>query len=614
MELGEPDNQGRRKPVPIADSEFVIPLDTVIPALSQSPDLSFLPGDTKLKIGPYKALEVDPVTGATNQEGIFAAGEAVTGPGIAVQAMRAGREAAVSIDRFLSGEDMSEGRESKKVFTRAEPDKERWNVEVSPRVSMPSLSLDERRGNFREVDLGLTEEMALAEARRCLNCGICSECMECVAACKAGAVNHDMQDKVMELEVGGVILAPGYDEFDAMRKNNFGYGRYKNVVTSIEFERILSASGPYRGHIVRPSDHREPKRIAFIQCVGSRDTSCDNGYCSSVCCMYSIKEAVIAREHVGTIEPTIFYNDMRAYGKDFDKYVNRAENQYGVRFIRSLISEVEQIPESGDLVLKYLQEDGKLISEQFDLVILAVGFEPPKDVQEMARRLKVDFCQTDTMSPLKTSRPGVFVCGAFVSPKDIPETVMQASGAAGEVSALLSSVRNTLVTEKVYPPERNVAGEVPRIGVFVCHCGINIGGFVNVPCVRDYALSLPFVEYAADNLYTCSEDTQQKMVEIIKEYRLNRVIVASCSPRTHEPLFQATIREAGLNPYLFEMANIRDQCSWVHMFEKEKATAKAKDLVRMAVYKAALIEPLSRVSLPVNQSAILWPIRVSMSI
>jgi len=609
MELGEPDNRGRRRPAPIPGSEFTMPMDTVIPALSQSPDLSFLPDNTNLKISRYGALDVDPVTGATNLEGIFAAGEVVTGPGIAVEAMAKGRECAISIDRFLNGQDMQEGRGNKEADIKADPDIDRWDVEIKARAHMPMLSMEDRQGSFREVDLGLTEEMALEEARRCLNCGICSECMECVATCKAGAINHDLKDQMVELEVGSVILAPGYEEFDATIKTNFGYGRYPNVVASIEFERILSASGPYKGHIVRPSDHREPTRIAFIQCVGSRDTSCDNEYCSSVCCMYSIKEAVIAREHVRTIEPTIFYNDMRAYGKDFDKYVNRAEKEYGVRFIKSLVARVDENPETHDLTLNYICEDGRLITEKFDLVVLAVGFEPPKSVRTMAGRLdvalnKYGFCQTETMSPLKTSRPGVFVCGAFVSPKDIPETVMQASGAAGEASALLSSARNTLVTAKTYPPERDVAGEPPRIGVFVCHCGINIGGFVNVPDVREYALTLPFVYYAADNLYTCSEDTQQKMVEVIKEYRLNRVIVASCSPRTHEPLFQATIREAGLNPYLFEMANIRDQCSWVHMFEKEKATAKAKDLVRMAVYKAALIEPLNRISLPVNSAAL----------
>jgi len=609
MELGEPDDRGRRRPIPIADSEFVMPMDTVIPSVSQAPDLSFLPGDTDLKIGAHDTLDVDPITGATNLEGIFAAGEVVTGPWIAVQAMISGREAAISVDRYLNDQDMRKGRDTKKVFEEAQPHKERWNVEVKPRVKMPRLSLEERKGNFKEVDLGLTEEMAIEEARRCLNCGICAECMECVATCKAGAINHDMKEQTLELQVGSVILAPGYEEFDAKIKTNFGYGRYPDVVSSIEFERILSASGPFKGHIVRPSNHQEPKRIAFIQCVGSRDTSCGNDYCSSVCCMYSIKEAVIAKEHLRSIEPTIFYNDMRAYGKDFDKYVNRAEKQYGVRFIKSLVSEVEQDHDSQALVLKYLREDGQLISEQFDLVILAVGFEPPRDVREMAKRLNVDlnkygFCRTETMSPLRTSRPGIYACGAFVSPKDIPETVMQASGAASEASALLSSARNTLITERTYPPERDVSGEPPRIGVFVCHCGINIGGFVNVPSVKDYALTLPFVKYAAENLYTCSEDTQQKMVEVIKEHNLNRVIVASCSPRTHEPLFQETIREAGLNPYLFEMANIRDQCSWVHMFEKEKATEKAKDLVRMAVYKAALIEPLQRLSLPVNSAGL----------
>ncbi|TET79462.1 MAG: CoB--CoM heterodisulfide reductase iron-sulfur subunit A family protein, partial [Candidatus Cloacimonadota bacterium] len=378
-----------------------------------------------------------------------------------------------------------------------------------------------------------------------------------------------------------------------------------------EFERILSASGPYAGAVLRPGDGEIPRKIAWIQCVGSRDEVHGNGYCSSVCCTYAVKEAVIAKEHAGEfLEPTIFYMDMRTYGKEFDKYQKRAESEYGVRFVRSKVSSIEEVPESKNLILTYETEDGKIKHEEFDLIVLSVGFNPPEGVSELARKLKIElntygFCDTDRLNPLQTTRDGIFVCGAFSGPKDIPETVMQASGAAANAEALLSKVRNTLVKVKEYPPEIDVSGQEPRIGAFICHCGINIGGFVDVPSVVEYVKTLPNVVYAEDNLFTCSEDTQRKIKEAIKEHNLNRVVVASCTPRTHEPLFQETIREAGLNPHLFEMANIRDQCSWIHMKEPEEATIKAKDLVRMAVAKARLIEPLPSFPLDVTQKGLI---------
>jgi len=438
------------------------------------------------------------------------------------------------------------------------------------------------------------------DREKCVGCGLCKN------VCLADAINYSDQEKEVKLNVGAVILAPGVEEFNAKLKSEYGYGRYPNVVTSIEFERTLSASGPFMGRVQRPSDGDIPRKIAFIQCVGSRDVTCGNGYCSSVCCMYATKEAVIAREHMNQIEPTIFYIDMRAYGKDFDKYIERAENEYGVRFVRCRVSDVEEIPKTQNLVIRYETEDGKLHEEEFDLVVLSVGFTPSENVKKLAKNLGVElnengFCKTQTFNPLETSRPGVFVCGMFSSPKDIPETVTQASAAAATVGELLSSVRGTLVEKKKYPKELDVRGQPPRIGVFICHCGINIGGVVNVPSVVEYAKTLPNVVHACENLYTCSSDTQEIIKKRIQEYGLNRVIVASCSPRTHEPLFQETIKEAGLNRYLFEMANIRDQCSWVHMHDHEAATEKAKDLVRMAVAKARMLEPLERLSLGVTR-------------
>jgi heterodisulfide reductase subunit A len=280
-----------------------------------------------------------------------------------------------------------------------------------------------------------------------------------------------------------------------------------------------------------------------------------------------------------------------------------------VRFVRSKVYSVEAVDSTGDLVVKFTTEDGAIRTEKFSMVVLSVGFQSSPELVELAKEVGIQlnpygFCQTKPFSPVETSKPGIFVCGAFSAPKDIPETVMQASGAAGEISAFLASARNTLTRAKEYPPEKDVSGEEPRIGVFICHCGINIGGYVNVPDATEFAKTLPNVVYAERNLFTCSQDTQERIKKVIEEYKLNRVVVASCTPRTHEPLFRETIRKAGLNPYLFEMANIRDQCSWVHMREPDKATEKAKDLVRMAVAKARLIEPLKPLSLPVNRSAL----------
>ncbi len=435
---------------------------------------------------------------------------------------------------------------------------------------------------------------------KCLGCGICEE------VCKAGAVRYEQEDEELQLDVGAVILATGFDEFDPSLKTEYGYGRYLNVVSSIEFERLLSASGPHAGMVLRPSDGDIPHKIAFIQCVGSRDVTCGIDYCSSVCCMYATKEAVIAKEHMNRIEPTIFVMDVRAYGKDFDKYIERAKNEHGVRFVRCRVSSVEEVPETRNLRIRYESEDGKLIQEEFNLVVLTVGIKPAESNKELAEKLGVEldkygFFKTQIFTPIVTSKPGIFVCGAASSPKDIPETVTQASAASAGAGRLLSSVRGTLVKKKEYPRELNVRGQPPRIGVFICHCGINIGGVVNVPSVVEYAQTLPNVVHACDNLYTCSSDTQEIIKKRIEEYGLNRVIVASCSPRTHEPLFQETIRESGLNRYLFEMANIRDQCSWVHMHDPEDATEKAKDLVRMAVAKARVIEPLERPSLGVTR-------------
>jgi len=607
MELGDLDESGRPRPVPISGSEFMIEADMVIPAISQAPDLSFFSEKDGLRTSRWGGIDADPVTLETSAKGIFAGGDAVTGPQTYIDAMGAGRKAAVSIDRFLNGESLREGRENEG------PQKDSIQVDIdgveyrkrAPLVTLPP----EKRKSFDEVSLGLRQEDVVAEAKRCLQCGGCSECLECLKACEAKAINHQLKDEHIEIEVGSIILSPGFDEFQASLKSEYGYGRFPNVVSSIEFERFLSASGPFKGHVVRPSDGNDPKKVAWIQCVGSRDPHIGKGYCSSVCCMYATKEAVIAKEHASEMEATIFFMDMRAYGKDFDKYIERAKTDYRVRYIRSRVSHLKEVPETKNLVIHYETEEGDMVSEEFDLVVLSVGLGPVRDHLEMASVFGIDlnhygFAKTSTFHPLQTSRPGIFASGVFSGPKDVPETVAQASAAAAEASSLLSESRGTLVTEKEYVPEKNVGYEGPRIGAFICHCGINIGGVVDVPAVVEYARTLPYVVHVTDNIYTCSQDTQDTIKKAIEEHRLNRIFVASCTPRTHEPLFQDTIRQAGLNRYLFEMANIRDQCSWVHMHQPEEATEKAKDLVRMAIAKTALLEPLPTQQVEMVQKAL----------
>ncbi len=443
----------------------------------------------------------------------------------------------------------------------------------------------------------------LIDRDQCIGCGLCER------VCLAKAVDYGDQPQTEKIGVGSIILAPGYEVFDARLRPEFGYGVYPNVVSSIEFERLLSATGPHRGHLLRPSDGTIPERIAFIQCVGSRDSNCGNDYCSSICCMYATKEAIIAKEHVHFVKPTIFYMDVRAYGKGFDAYYERAKSDYGVRYIKCMVSRVREQFKTKNLLVTYLDEEGKFVEEEFELVVLSVGMVPSKGTMEMVKRMGVEldtygFCKTRPFEPTSTSKPGVYVCGAFEAPKDIPETVSQASGAVADATAMIAQSRGTIATKKEYPIETDVAGEEPRIGVFVCHCGINIGGIVNVPGVKEYARSLKNVVFVDENLYTCSTDTQEKIKNAIKEQNLNRVIVASCSPRTHEPMFRETLRDAGLNKYLFEMANIRDQCSWVHMNLKKEATEKAKNLVRMAVANARLIQPLGEVAVSVTQKGL----------
>ena len=437
------------------------------------------------------------------------------------------------------------------------------------------------------------------------------KCGACKKLCPTGAVDFDQKPQTETLQVGSLVLAPGFTPFDPSRFDNYQYAKLPNVMTSLEFERILSASGPTMGHVTRQSkDKGEPKKIAWFQCVGSRDMNkCDHPYCSSVCCMYAIKEAVIAKEHVGDdLDCAVFFMDMRTPGKDFERFYDNAREKHGIRFIRSRVHSVDPVLGTDDLEIRYVTESGQMVSETFDMIVLSIGMETSPEVIRLAKKLRIDltegnFCQTSSFEPVATSRKGIFVCGAFQGPKDIPQSVVDSSAAASAAGEILSTARNTLIQKKEAVPEVNVVNERPRIGVFVCHCGINIAGVVDVPAVAEYAATLPYVEFATDNLYSCSQDTQDTMAKIIAEKGLNRVVVAACTPKTHEPLFQETLINAGLNKYLFEMANIRNQDSWVHKNNPELATRKAKDLIRMAVHKVALMAPLQEAELEINQTA-----------
>jgi len=446
------------------------------------------------------------------------------------------------------------------------------------------------------------------DAENCLylnkkKCGICKK------ICPTQAIEFDQKPQVLEIHAGAVIVSTGFEPALTEKQGEFGFGRYQNVVTSLQYERLLSATGPFEGHIRRPSDRRVPRKIAWIQCVLSRDASRNRPFCSSVCCMHATKQAVLTRSHEPDIETTIYFMDIRAHGKGFDSYVDRARYQHGVRYRRSMISQVYLNPENQNLFIETFDHHvNRKIEEEYDLVVLSIGFQPSKEFAELSERLGLvtnpyGFLSAPFDEPVSTSRPGVFVCGGIEAPKDIPETVVQAGAAAAEASILLSSARNPDINAEEKPQELPIDAAA-RVGVFVCHCGTNIAGVVDVRRVMEEIRNLPHVVHTADFMFTCASDTQKELVTAIQNHRINRVVVAACSPRTHEPLFQATLREAGLNPYLFEMASIRDQCSWVHGQEPEKATRKATALVRAAVARAIHLEPLKENVFRVKREAL----------
>jgi len=435
------------------------------------------------------------------------------------------------------------------------------------------------------------------------------KCRICEQVCRNAAIDFAQKPKLIEIKVGAVILAPGLEPYDPAITREYGYGRIQNVVTSLEYERILCATGPYEGEIRRASDLRHPHTIAWIHCVGSRRlTPGNNSYCSAVCCTYTQKQVILTKEHDPEAECVIFHNDIRSYGKDFERFYQRAAAYPGVRFIRchpSIIGE----DDSKNVIVRYATGDNGVKEDRFDMVVLSVGLNPLSDADELAGKFGIEldthgFCKTNPFNPIKTTRPGIFVSGVFQGPKDIPESVVMASAAGATCGELLGYRRGKLATERVYPLERDVRREDPKVGVFVCHCGTNIGRVVDILSVVECARSLPNVVHVEEQLFSCSSDSNKRIAEVIEKKGLNRVIVAACTPRTHKSLFQETLQACGLNKYLFEMANIRDQDSWVHGNDPKAATEKAKDLVRMAVARAELLRPLKEKKIPINRRAL----------
>jgi len=436
------------------------------------------------------------------------------------------------------------------------------------------------------------------------------KCNICVGVCKNKAIDLHQKPERVKINVGAIVLSPGYEVFDPRLRGDYGYGQIENVVTSLDYERLLCSTGPFEGEALRPSDKKHPKNIAWIHCVGSRQViPGGNTYCSAVCCSYTQKQVILSKDHDPDVKATVFHNDIRSYGKDFERFYQRAENLPGVRFIRSYVSIGKEIPDTKNVTIRYATNEDGVKEEEFDLVVLSVGMNPPTGAQDIAAKFGVEldsygFCKTDPFNPILTSRPGVFLSGAFNGPVDIPESVVTASGAGSLTGELLNYRRGKLARDRIYPTERDVEEEEPKVGVFLCHCGANIGRVVDIPDVVDYSLGLENVVHAEEGLFICSTDAAQQISETIREKGLNRVVVAACTPRTHEPLFRDTLREGGLNQYFFDFANIREHCSWVHAREKEEATSKAKDIVRMSVARSALLEPLEEYDLPVNKAAL----------
>ncbi len=607
MKLGEPDSSGRRRPIPIEGSEFTMDLDMVIMAIGQAADVSFLNKEESFELTRWGTFAVDPDTLQTNIPGIFAGGDAVTGPATIIEAIAAGKEAAESIDRFIRGVDPKENRKKRVARVKDEDIDIPEDTPATMRTEMPLLELEKAKKSFREVAQGFSEDQAKTEAARCLSCAGCSECLECVKVCEPNAIVHDMEDKFLDLNVGSIVVTTGIDYLDPKEASEYGYKRFKNIYTSFEIERIMSEDGPSAGELPLGKELQQPLRFAFIQCVGSRNMRHDINYCSRICCMNTIKDSLVLKEHYPDANIVVFYIDIRAFGKGFEEFYNRSLEK-GVQYIKGKPSKVIQ-DDQGNLIIHYEDAQGRSNQMTFDAVCLSSALIPSKGCKELAGMLGVEtdddgfFKNAEPATrPLESTKDGVLVCGCATGPKDITDSIAEASGAAVKAACFLEG--HQLPIEKKEIEQVDVSGP-PRVGVFVCHCGPNISKVVDVKAVVEYAKTLPDVVFTEDYTFACSETSQHQLQERIAEHKLNRVVVAACTPKTHEMSFQDSLTAVGLNPYLFDIANIRNQCSWVHQKEPAKATEKAKELVKMSVARVRKLGALFVKELPVNRDVVI---------
>jgi len=505
------------------------------------------------------------------------------------------------------------------------------NIEILPYAEVQGL--EGEPGDFRAT---VRRKPRYVDVERCTNCGLCAEvcpierphqyegdidtqkaiyqppiraipsayvidmdyctrCGKCVDVCPTDAIDLDMAAVTEEVPAGAVIMSPGYEPFDAGLKGEYGFGHYDNVLSSIQFERMASISGSTDAHIVRPSDGEKPERIAFIQCVGSRDPSIDRGYCSSVCCMYTAKQVQVAKELNPDLDVTVFFMDIRAHGKDFDEYFDQVEATPGVNYRRAMVSSIHDYKQTGDLRLNFVGADGTVHEEDFDMVVLAVGFEPPQGFQHLGEALDVDlndygFGVTSTFHPTESSRPGILVSGAFREPKDIPGTVVEASAVAASAARLVGPAAES-ADDHVQPAteapqateERNLSLEWPRVGVFLCDCRGEIGSVVDLQELAEYTEGLQDVALVQTMDNACLLSGRQQIAQTIQDAELNRVVIAGCPAREYQAAFEGVMRDVGLNPALLERVNLRGEVAWVHQGNGTGATAQAKDLLEMAV-------------------------------
>jgi heterodisulfide reductase subunit A len=435
----------------------------------------------------------------------------------------------------------------------------------------------------------------------------CEPCRKCEEVCPTKAIDLNAGDWYEEIQVGAIILATGYKLYDPTPAQELGYGRFPNVVTGLQFERFASRSGPTEGIIERPSDGKIPERIAWLQCIGSRDQ--EHPYCSSICCMYATKEAVLAKERLPGVSCEVFIMDERAFSKEYTAYFEQSKDLWGVEYTRCRISEIKENPNTKDLVLHYQDEKGDLQRKTFDMVVLSVGSEPPPKAVALAEDMQIElneygFCKTDKFEPVDTSRPGVFVAGAFATPKEIAETVMDASGAAARCMALLSGKSGTEVTTPEYPPERDVSDEPLRIGAFACYCTPAIDEVVDVDAVLNRVSRMEDVVHTQALEYGCLKPGMDQLMQAIRDHKLNRVVIGACTPRTHLALFHHCMQLEGLNPQLLEFVSLRDNCAWVHSDDPAGATRKAKEEMRVGVARARHLLPYHKESRSFERSAL----------